>query len=81
MRHVATLREMHIERLRDIIINKIYRVGVISQDRPKQPSRRLARGERKHQRFKGDTRAKGLGSPEVAHSMIGRARMGNLRGL
>jgi len=77
----ATLRNMYIDLMRDIITNEIY----------KDPPLRMSLGSKlkkavgmnaSHQsadQFDEARRDKGLDWPSVAHSMIGKQRMDNLR--
>ncbi|MGB7263446.1 MAG: TylF/MycF family methyltransferase [Albidovulum sp.] len=75
----STVRGLYIDLLRDVIINEIYRDTSISQRRPNLVSKIFTGGERKSEKFDSDLRGKGLDWPSVAHSMIGRKRMDNLR--
>ncbi|MCB2137506.1 MAG: TylF/MycF family methyltransferase [Rhodobacteraceae bacterium] len=76
--HLENARELYIDLLRDILINDIYR------DPPQQGSivrhlSRKIRGKNEALNYDGTRREKGLDWPSVAHSMIGKTRMNNLR--
>ncbi|MEZ5762243.1 MAG: TylF/MycF family methyltransferase [Paracoccaceae bacterium] len=74
------VRDLYIDLLRDVLINDIYRDPPIQGSALRYLSRKL-RGKASALSFDQKRRGKGLDWPSVAHSMIGKARMNNLRDL
>jgi O-methyltransferase len=72
----TTGRELYLDLLQKILVNEIY------QDPPLRNRRSVRRAKRKQKtalEFELSERDRGLDWPTVAHTMIGRQRLGNLR--
>lgn len=74
----SDLRTAYLDLLGDAIINVIYDDPAIAKKKPKG-LKKLLGAERGAEAFDPDKRAAGRDWPSMAHSMIGRARMANLR--
>jgi O-methyltransferase len=75
-----SLRDAYLDLLTDILINVIYSDTMISQRKPRGIGRILG-AERAALDHDPTLRDKGVDWPSMAHSMIGRQRMRNLRSL
>ena len=76
----SKLREMYLDLMRDVLINEIYKDPPFLQRPPSKLKRTLGiKGEARVAEYGADAREKGVDWPTVAHSMIGRKRMDNLR--
>lgn len=79
MAEIDTLRDAYLDLLRDTIINAIYDDPGIAPLKPWQVLKSLAGQKHRVKGFDATKRESGLDWPSVAHSMIGRKRMDNLR--
>ena len=78
----AELRAMYLDLMRDIIINEIYKdppLKMTALSKLKQAIGGRANHAPREDAFDQDKRKRGLDWPSMAHSMIGRERMDNLR--
>lgn len=77
----SQLRNMYIDLMRDIIINDIYKDPALRRSLSGKVFAKLGLKNRhdSNKAFDETRREKGLDWPSVAHSMIGRKRMDNLR--
>jgi O-methyltransferase len=79
MAEIDTLRDAYLDLLRDTIINAIYDDPGMAPLKPWQFLKSLAGQKHRVKGFDATKRESGLDWPSVAHSMIGRKRMDNLR--
>lgn len=79
MAETAALRDAYLDLLRDTIINAIYDDPGMAPLKPWQVLKSLAGQKHRIKGFDPSKRESGLDWPSVAHSMIGRKRMDNLR--
>ena len=79
--NAAQVRRMYIDLLRDIIVNEIYRDPPVQRNLLRNIAQKIAKTQRRSDVFDERKRSLGLDWPSVAHSMIGRQRMDNLRDL
>lgn len=76
----STLRDMYLDLMVDVLINDIYKDPPFLQRPPSKIKRAFGiKGATKVAEYGADAREKGVDWPTVAHSMIGRKRMENLR--
>lgn len=77
----ATLRDLYLDLMQDILINDIYKDPPQKRTMVGRVLKGLGLGDRHAagEAFDDDLRGQGRDWPSVAHSMIGRKRMANLR--